>query len=522
VAQLDAVDGALRSQAVGRRLAVAAWLQRHPLAVCLPIQAALLFADLGRLPLWGDEQSTFDRAVLGAVPSGTVHPPLYFLLLSGWLSALGGASLVAARALSGVFVLAATLALDRCWLRALDRRSRAWFLILWTLSPALLLYGRMARSYSLQVLLACLALHGGMRYARQVTPASLLAYVLPTAALLYTHYLPGIAVAGGVTAVMAWQTLARRRPAVLLSALLALSAIGLVCAPWLLRFTLAVERVAHHGAYRVVGRGVDAALALAYSAISFSVGESLWPWMVAALLPLAPLLAVLLVRGARERPEWLAIVVPTAAIAVVGACQWVSYAFVAARLLFLLPFYLLLLVRGARPATRLGSAVCAGLAVLSLGGLSAYVAQSGFLNKAYLLPSATIAAAIERGSVDGPPTVILDQLSCDLSAVGALLPREARTLYVRDPSSAVQAVDLAGEPRLRRAWFVHSQHDVSAQQWNQRIIDAFARRFTVQRTGVVPYSALDHWLMGLAGWRQQPRYAYELVEMRLADEMVEP
>src|SRR5215472_8095393 len=130
---------------------IVAWVRRHPLAVCLPVQAGLLFADLGRLPMWGDEQSSLARAVFAEVPSNTVHPGLYFLLLRGWLSVLcGGPSVVGARALSALFVLAATVAIDRCWLRSLDQRSRTWFLILWTLSPALLLYGRMARSYSLQ------------------------------------------------------------------------------------------------------------------------------------------------------------------------------------------------------------------------------------------------------------------------------------------------------------------------------------------------------------------------------------
>lgn len=516
VAQRNAVGGSLAADAVGGPQPVVAWVQRHPLAVCLPIQAALLFTDLSQLPMWGDEQTSLSRAVLDVVPPNTVHPGLYFLLLHGWLSVVcsSGPYLVGARALSALFVLASTIAVDRCWLRGLDQRSRGWFLILWTLSPALLLYGRMARSYSLQLFLACLALHGGVRYARRATLSSLLAYVFPTTALLYTHYLPGIAVVGGVSAVMGWRAVTRRQPAALVPALLSQVVIGLAFAPWLPRFTGAVVRVAQNSGYHVVGRVADSALALAYTLVSFSVGESLWPWMFAALLVLAPVLGAVLLRGVREAPGWLAFVAPTAVIAFIGAYQWVSYAFVAARVLFLLPFYLLLLVHGARVWTGLGTTVCAGLALLSLGGITAYVEQSGFLNKAYVLPTAAIASAIRAGSVDGPPTVILDQHSCDLSAVGALLPPGARTLYMQDRSSVEQATGLSTEPGLHQVWFVHSRHDISPEHWNDLVTDAFAKRFSLRRTEFVPYSALDRWLMRLAGWPYRPRYAVELVEMR--------
>lgn len=521
MAQLDAADGGLVSVAIRRRLRIVAWVRRNPLVVCLPVQAVLLFTDLGRLPVWGDEQSSLARAALpvgalGEVPSHSVHPALYFLLLHGWLSILcGGPCIVGARALSALFLLAATVAIDRCWLRALDQRSRTWFLILWTFSPALLLYGRMARSYSLQVLLACLALHAGSRYARRATLPSLLAYAAAITALLHTHYLPGIAVVAGVSTAMGWRVVVRRQAAALWPALVSLVVISLAFAPWLPRFTDAVERVAQNSGYHVVGRVVDAALALAFAVVSFSVGESLWPWMVVALLALAPVLVAVLLRGVREAPVWLAFVAPAAVVGFIGAYQWVSYAFVAPRLLFLLPFYLLLLVHGARVWTGLGTAVCTGLALLSLGGIAAYFEQTGFLNKAYVLPTDAIADAIRAGSHDGV-TVILDHHSSDLSAVAARLPRAARTLYIADPLSAAQAIGLSTEPGLRQVWFVHSAHDVSPEHWNGLVTDAFAKRFSVRRTEFVPYSALDRWLMRLAGWSHRPRYAVELVEMRYA------
>ena len=516
MAELDAVQSDLTGAAAGRQARIVPWVEQHALVICLSVQTLLLFADLGRLPVWGDEQSSFDRAVLGLVPHDTVHPGLYFSVLGGWLSAVcgGGSCVAGARTLSALFTLAATVAVDRCWLRTLDRRERAWFLILWALSPALLLYGRMARSYSLQLLLAVVSLYAGSRYARQPTLVALLAYAAASTVLLHTHYLPAIAVVAGVGVAMGYDAVVRRRRDTLWWAAAAPLAVAVAFAPWLPALTRAGEHVAQQTHYRVFGNVGDAVVALTFTAVSFSVGEALWPWTVAALPVIALLLAAALLRGVRERPAWLAAVAPAAAVAFLGARQWVSYAFVAARLLFLLPFYLLLIVRGARVPTRLGTALCAALALFSLAGIAAYFEQTGFLNKAYVLPTGTIADAIQAGSMRGPATVILDAHSSDFSAVAARLPREARILYVADPVSAARAAAVADEPGIHRVWFVHSTHDVSPERYNALVTAAFARRFAMHRTGFAPYSALDRWLMGVAGWPHRPRYAIELVDMR--------
>ena len=513
MAQLEVVDGGLNGAAAKRPLGVLAWMWRHPLAVCLPAQAILLLAGLGRLPVWGDEQTSFDRAILGAVPANTVHPGLYFLLLRGWLSALcDGPCIVGARALSALFVLAATVAIDRCWLRALEERERRWFLVLWTLSPALVLYGRMARSYSLQLLLASVALAAGGRFAARSTPSALLTYVAAAAVLFSTHYLPGVAVVGGVLAAMAWRALAAPRASAVWAALLPPILVGLALTPGLARFATAVGQLAQHSGYHLIGRAGDVGLALAFTALSFSVGETLWPWMLVGAALLAPLVVAMLLRGLRPAPAWLGIVVPAAVIGFVGAQQWVSYAFVPARLLFLLPFCLLLFVRGAQRHGGLGTVACAAAVLLSLAGIAAYFGQVDFLNKAYCVPSEAIAERILSGSADGRVTVILDHHSSDFSAVAARLPRDARVVDVIDGPSAARAVGLAGEPGLRQAWFVHSTHDVSAAQWNAMVRDAFSARLPVRRTELVPYTDVDRWLMRLAGWPIRPRHAVEVLE----------
>src|SRR5689334_20570099 len=128
------------------------------LALCLIVQAALLTYRLDLLPMWNDELFTVRAAQLPLsamlqMVRGDVHPPLYFLLAHYWVRMTSGDVLVQLRLLSVVFTLLATVAIDRLWLRHVPSRLRLWCLALWTFSACLLLYSRMSRSYSLQVLL---------------------------------------------------------------------------------------------------------------------------------------------------------------------------------------------------------------------------------------------------------------------------------------------------------------------------------------------------------------------------------
>src|SRR5204862_4613175 len=139
------------------------WLRRNPVAVFLPLQACLYFWNLGLLTCWTDEANTL-MAVRGTLrgviqfADQEIHPPVFYFILYAWQRLpLGLDWAVQARALAVVFALLATLAADRWWASRLSERGRVCFLALWTLSPGLLLYSRMCRSYSLQLLTATIA-----------------------------------------------------------------------------------------------------------------------------------------------------------------------------------------------------------------------------------------------------------------------------------------------------------------------------------------------------------------------------
>jgi hypothetical protein len=513
-----AADSPNSGRAVGR---LAVWLARNPLALCLPAQAALLLVDLAHLPVWGDEAASLSRAVLPAaelrdVLRGNVHPLLYFQLLGAWLELpLDATPIVRARALSALCVLASTLVVDRCWARRLDPASRWWLLAVWTLSPALLLYGRMARSYGLQLLLACLALHAGQRYVARTTAAPLVAYAAAVVLLLHIHYLPGIAVAAGVTFALLRQGARRPDLRSALALLAPVALIGAAIALWTPPIVDALRRVAAGTPYHALGNAwTDAAIALAYTAVSATVGETFHPWMLPAVAAVTPAAVLLAVRGGRTHNEWLGVVLPAAIVGFAGAVQWVSYAFVASRLLFLLPFYLLLVVSAGRVWPRARAVTCGAMLCLSAAAIAMYFQQVGFLNKAYVIPGAEIGRIIRERSSTARPAVLLDNFSTNLIVLLPDLPADAVVMLIADSNGAAEAAQSAepGGPDL--VWFARNARDSSPEGLNRRVEDAFAPRFTISRTGFVPYTALDRAIMAVAGWPVSPRYVIELLEMR--------
>src|SRR5262249_10391363 len=144
-------------------------VQRDPLVWALPLQALLLLSNLDLLDPWSDEWfplTTVAEPVRQLVTADPNHPPLYYLMLHYWsqlLSMLG--PLASMRAMSAMWALVATgVIYFLLW-----RREDLWFqekvLALGVMSPCLLLHARMARSYSMQLALALLAIYSAPQWA---------------------------------------------------------------------------------------------------------------------------------------------------------------------------------------------------------------------------------------------------------------------------------------------------------------------------------------------------------------------
>lgn len=485
-------------------------------------QACLLFYDLDLLPLWGDEYATLQRAalapgdLLGAL-AGNVHPPLYFLLVHYWMKLpWPGSPISQARALSVVATLAAFVAFDRLWLADADARTRRWFRVLWTLSPFLLLYSRMARSYSLQLVLAAVALRAGWLLVRKPRSATLLlAFAAAETALAYTHYLPAVAVGAAVALALAVGAVRERDRTRLLALLASAAVAGVLYAPWLLRLREAVGLVAERAPQRLAGGAfLDSVVALAHAFVSLSFGESLPLAVLAIAAVVAPGLLFLLWRGVNAPAAQLELVAPALAISFAGAIGWVAAPFVAARLTWFFPFYLLWLLAGRVRAARLGNFVCVALLATSLASIFAYFAREGFLNRAYVLPVEEIAARIRDGSTDGNAVVFLDHVRTNLEPIRPLLPEPIEVALLDAGTSADQIRDIVARRWPGVVWLLASTRNEQVPSWMAAVRSAMGGASPPEVRFFAPHSALEMFLLRRLGDPDPPSHAIVMWELR--------
>ena len=280
-------------------------VQRNPLVWALPLQALLLLSNLDLLDPWGDEWFTLTTVpqplsqVVSTV-AGNIHPPLYYVLLHYWIQLPWTLSpLASMRAMSAVWALVATVVIYVLWLRREGPRFQEMFLALWVLSPCLLLHARMARSYSMQLALASLAIYTAPQWAEQPRNwKRLLAYVGSSTALLYTHYLSGLAVAAGVCV-----TFLLKKRFTLAAAQVALLAV--LYAPWVPTLGSVLRRWNWIGIpYPYEGGNVisDQIVRLAYLFVSFSFGETLSTVSLLLSVALTPVVIYALWRASRNPP----------------------------------------------------------------------------------------------------------------------------------------------------------------------------------------------------------------------------
>jgi hypothetical protein len=144
--------------------------------------------------LWLDEGFSYyaiTQPDLTSVLAADVHPPLYFLVLRGWVM-LAGDSILAMRYLSVLFgVLGVALIIPLA--REFSQRQSALILIfaalLLAISDADIYLSREVRMYTLRTLLVILSVLGYLRWLRTQQRMWGVTWLLSTTALLYTHYL---------------------------------------------------------------------------------------------------------------------------------------------------------------------------------------------------------------------------------------------------------------------------------------------------------------------------------------------
>lgn len=195
--------------------------------------------------LWGRGRETWywiDEALslgiashrLAAMPevlAQDTSPPLYHVLLRGWILAFG-TSEASTHTLSLLFALAVVPAALWAGWSLFDRRTGWMCAALAALSPFLATYANETRMYSLVALLSVLVtatfLHAFVLRRRRFLPAFA---VLLTLAI-YTHYWGLLLALGAGAGVLACLTLRVDRRQLILDAALAFGAVAALFAPW--------------------------------------------------------------------------------------------------------------------------------------------------------------------------------------------------------------------------------------------------------------------------------------------------
>ena len=489
------------------------WIRRHPAAAFLPLQAILCFWNLGLMSPWMDEVTSLRLVRLPLLDlirstASDIHPPGYYLLLFAWQRLpLGLDWTVQARALSVIFLLAAGAAADRLWASRLPERARLCFLALWTLSPCLLLYGRMCRSYSLQVLVIVVAASCLVRFCETPGLREGAALAGAVSAALYIHYVPGLAF-------LATANLVSIRKGHVREILMIDGCTIVAYIPWIYTLAHSLRSWTNHGeVYAVTGVGwLEVPVKLTYWATSFVAGEALPDWAVVGGVGVLACLACLASPGL-SRPL-VAVALPLTVIGFIAVGHWVSYPFIPARMLFVLPFFLLLVATGAAAHRRAGTVAMAAMLTLSLTGIWCYFHKTGFHNKQYPMPMGELAARISQQSSATDSVTLVDSTNSDPAALAYALGPSRPVLQTADPNTEPEVVHKLADPRVRTVWFLRNTHDVSPGRLNQRFELLLGREMRPATHPYEPFSPLETWLMRRLGMANPPSHFQELLEFR--------
>ena len=166
--------------------------EHRPLILLLALALVLRLAGLVHESVWIDEAFTVNLARLpaAAIPSfemNDVHPPLYALLMRGWIG-LFGSSEISIRLPSVVFGALTVLLLHRLSARLLGRTVGLLAALLGATSVLAIHYSQEARNYSLMALLTVASMDRYVAGLAGWNARRVLGYLAVSIALVYTHH----------------------------------------------------------------------------------------------------------------------------------------------------------------------------------------------------------------------------------------------------------------------------------------------------------------------------------------------
>jgi hypothetical protein len=287
----------------------------------------------------------------------------------------------------------------------------------------------------------------------------------------------------------------------------ALAITGAAYLPWAAVLAQGVMRAAHKSVYALTGSGVhELPVQAGYAFAGLFLGEAYIPVTFALAIATGAFLLWALARGWLSEASTTRLLLGAATvIGFIGAAKWVSFPFLPARLLWLLPWLIPLVIAGANGKTWGRAGLAAWLALMT-AGQALYVQQTGFLNKGYLIPFEGIAAQASEG------LVLADATNCDPSPLRAALSGE-RFFAIANEQDAKTA--LAATRDATVVWRVRAARDVTPQHIQNAVdlaLDQAGFQASVSR--LLPYSALDRFLLRVAGDPDPPTHHLLVLELR--------
>jgi hypothetical protein len=209
------------------------------LTAILILAAAIRILHIGDQSLWIDEGATYfilqQPDLITALRERDHHPPLYYLLLEGWIGLAGG-SVVAMRMFSALFSILSVAAVVP--LAKAINRGRPWFqdasvpilaALMLTLSDPEVVLAQDARMYALRTFLVILSALFYLRWTHRPSARRALPWLLVSVIVVHVQY-QGLY----ILAVEGLHALLFLRGRARVAAVGWLIGIGLLCAPWFL------------------------------------------------------------------------------------------------------------------------------------------------------------------------------------------------------------------------------------------------------------------------------------------------
>ena len=334
----------------------------------------------------------------------------------------------------------------------------------------------------------------------------LLAYVVSSTALLYTHYLSGLAVAGGVCVTFLFQKRFKFAAA-------QVTLLAVLYSLWVPTLVSVLHRLKWFGIpYPYEGGSVisDQLVRLAYLLVSFSFGETFSIMNLLLSVMLTPIIIYALWRAVETRPAWLPILLMATAIAWVGVSRFEQFVFMPNQLLFVLPFFLMLIVR------QMNLLVFVALLVLYAGADYAYFTKSGFLVKPYATPYKEMADVILDKSRGQNAIVAVNPFGVFSEPLLNRLDNSARVIILDDEASAREVLEAArrGPSGSSAILLWRRTSDVSPGCFVTKLEQDLSVGREVWHRDFVAYSLPERWARRLLRGPGQPEYYYRLSEFR--------